>query len=444
MSSQSELVKLEGRTSEELVTLEGESGATVATLAAAGADPEGSGNVAWRTVGPIHSLLVKCRGFVIPMLNDLERNRAFEEAIRAAVQDQQRARAPSPSSSSLQASAAAGTASRAPVRCFDVGAGTGLLSMLAARHGAEEVHAIEQFTSVAHLARATVGENGLASTVTVHDGHTDTLGALDDAQRADIVVSEILDSQLLHEGVDPALRNARAKLLKKDGVTIPQSGAVWGVLVGGDDVRKLLRPVRREWGGGGVMSSTVVRREGDDAEGGAACCGDSSRAIPIRLMNGLGAPRVLSKPFRCFEMTFGDPGGSMRNLHSRRVVASLLSEAEGEGEGEVEVEAEAVLVWWRVRLYGDVYLSTEPRWARPPEAPAPSGAQQYQVGRLVGTGCESESESERRADPPSIPSPHTHVLSPPPPFTRRRITGCRASYHCHAPHPSAAAPRLSS
>ena len=179
-------------TSEQVVTLEAQDGAVVATLAAQGPDPAGSGALAWREVAATHSLLTKSRGFVVPMLNDVDRNTKFEAAIKAAVRD---------------------ASASGDVRCFDIGAGTGLLSMLAARHGAKDVHAIEQFPAMAELARATVAENGLSDCITVHTVHTDALGALEPAARAQIVVSEVLDSQLLHEGVNAALRSARAALM---------------------------------------------------------------------------------------------------------------------------------------------------------------------------------------------------------------------------------------
>ena len=329
-------------TSEQVVTLEAQDGAVVATLAAQGPDPGGSGALAWREVAATHSLLTKSRGFVVPMLNDVDRNTKFEAAIKAAVRD---------------------ASASGDVRCFDIGAGTGLLSMLAARHGAKDVHAIEQFPAMAELARATVAENGLSDCITVHTVHTDALGALEPAARAQIVVSEVLDSQLLHEGVNAALRSARAKLLRPGGVCIPERGEVWGVLVGGPAVRALLRPTVRAWG------ACAVRRRGDDDDGGSACCGDSSRAIPIRLMEGLSPlPRVLSAPFRCCALAFGEPGEGPRTVHTRDATVQLRPDDAGAVRA-----ADAVLVWWKVQLYGDITISTEPAWADVAAAAAAAG-----------------------------------------------------------------------
>src|SRR5262245_50341065 len=50
-------------------------------------------------------------------------------------------------------------------RVLDVGAGTGLLSLLAARAGAAHVHAVEK-TAIARAARRVAQDNGLAGRVT--------------------------------------------------------------------------------------------------------------------------------------------------------------------------------------------------------------------------------------------------------------------------------------
>lgn len=49
----------------------------------------------------------------------------------------------------------------------------------------------------------------------------------DMASRADMVVHEILDTELLGEGVLPAMRDAYERLLKPGGVTVPKSATVY-------------------------------------------------------------------------------------------------------------------------------------------------------------------------------------------------------------------------
>jgi hypothetical protein len=162
------------------------------------------------------------------MLRDTFRNAAYEAAITARVTDFRR------------------RTGRAPV-VLDVGAGTGLLSMMAHRAGAAHVYAVEQWAPMAEVARQvttaylagglrrgpgrqlecgiTVLE-GHSAAVTVHEGGSGAAVAtlpkdgLCMPVRADIVVSEIVDSVLLGEGVLPSLRDAYRRL-----VALPQPAA---------------------------------------------------------------------------------------------------------------------------------------------------------------------------------------------------------------------------
>lgn len=145
----------------------------------------------------------------IPMLNDTRRNDAFEAAIIAAV-------------------AAAGPAARV----LDIGTGSGLLSMMAARAGAQSVTACEMVPVIAETARAIIADNGYSDRVTVHTMPSTalTIGAQLD-ERADILVSEILSSDLLTERVIDTFEDAHARLLKPDAIIIPRAATAIGCLV---------------------------------------------------------------------------------------------------------------------------------------------------------------------------------------------------------------------
>ncbi len=71
---------------------------------------------------------------------------------------------------------------------LDLGAGTGLLAMLAARAGASRVHAVESMP-VADLAEALVRHNGLEGIVQVHRADARTLEPVD---HVDLVVSDFM------------------------------------------------------------------------------------------------------------------------------------------------------------------------------------------------------------------------------------------------------------
>ena len=145
----------------------------------------------------------------IPMLNDTRRNDAFEAAIIAAI-------------------AEAGP----EARVLDIGTGSGLLAMMAARAGARGVTACEMVPVIAETARRIIADNGYADRIAVHTLPSNALEVGEHMEeRADILVSEILSSDLLTERVLATFEDAQARLLKPDAIIIPRAAAAIGCLV---------------------------------------------------------------------------------------------------------------------------------------------------------------------------------------------------------------------
>ena len=151
------------------------------------------------------------------MMNDQARNQAYARAIQAAV--------------------------RPGLSVLEIGTGSGLLAMLAARAGADHVTTCEQVPEIAHKARQIIAANGLTDRITVVDQVSTALkvGGRDLPRPADLVISEILSNELIGEGVLEALRDARARLMAPAGVMIPAAGAVVVALVGGQGLADLWR-----------------------------------------------------------------------------------------------------------------------------------------------------------------------------------------------------------
>jgi type I protein arginine methyltransferase len=100
----------------------------------------------------------------------------------------------------------------------DVGAGTGILSLFAARAGARKVYAIES-TAVAHLARQIVRDNGLEDRIEVLHADARTVSL---PEPATVLVSECLGNFLMSDGMIGTLQTC-ARLLAPGARILPAS-----------------------------------------------------------------------------------------------------------------------------------------------------------------------------------------------------------------------------
>jgi len=124
------------------------------------------------------------------LLSDVHRMDAYERALRALV--------------------------RPGDVVLDLGAGTGILSLLAARRGAARVHAVESM-DIADTAREIIEENGLSSIITVHRADARALAPV---EPVDLVVSDFLGVFLVDDQMLPAVA-AAGRWLKPGGRFCP-------------------------------------------------------------------------------------------------------------------------------------------------------------------------------------------------------------------------------
>lgn len=152
----------------------------------------------------------------VPMMNDRLRNDAYFQALRNAVTPN--------------------------AHVLEIGTGSGLLAMMAARLGARQVTTCEVVAEIADTARAIVADNGLAPPVTVIGKKSTRLEIGTDMEdRADILVSEILSSEFLGEGVLGSIEDAKRRLLKPGASIIPARGSIQFALFGGPDIEMNVR-----------------------------------------------------------------------------------------------------------------------------------------------------------------------------------------------------------
>jgi protein arginine N-methyltransferase 7 len=159
----------------------------------------------WQRDGDSNSMggRLSAPSYHFDMLQDLDRNRAYRLGIEATVEEGD--------------------------LVVDIGTGSGLLSILAKRAGAEHCFAIEGDPALQAASKAVIAANGLSEDITVIPKHSTmvTCGfGLDVPYPAHVVVTEIFDSFLLGEGMLPSIIDAKERcLLAPEGGKVVPAGA---------------------------------------------------------------------------------------------------------------------------------------------------------------------------------------------------------------------------
>ena len=106
----------------------------------------------------------------------------------------------------------------------DLGTGTGILAMMAARAGAKKVTAVEIDRFSVEYATKAIKQNGLDDVIEVVRSH---YADFKPRTQADIVTCEMLSSAMLVEPQVPASQWAVNSILKDQGILLPQSATVY-------------------------------------------------------------------------------------------------------------------------------------------------------------------------------------------------------------------------
>ncbi|XVF13376.1 hypothetical protein REPUB_Repub08aG0202800 [Reevesia pubescens] len=258
------------------------------------------------------------------MLNDSYRNKAFRLAIDKTVTK--------------------------PCHVLDIGAGTGLLSMMAARAMGLNgmVTSCESYLPMAKLMRKVLHRNGMGKTINLINKRSDELEVgVDIPSRADVLVSEILDSELLGEGLIPTLQHAHDKLLVENPLVVPYRAVTYGQLVESTYLWRLHDLYGNE---AKVSDGVHLVPKGLDA-----VIHVKSQQYPMHCDAIRKEIKLLSEPFKIFEFDF-------------------WKRPDSHGETEVLIKARddgsihAVVSWWILQLdrEGTVFYSTAPRWINSP------------------------------------------------------------------------------
>lgn len=211
---------------------------------------------------------------------------------------------------------------------LDIGAGSGIFSLLAARAGAREVHAVDPNPAIwvlADLAR----ENGYADRIKIH--HT-TSYELELDPKADVIVSDLRGCVPVHEEHLEVMRDAKARLLAPGGALIPVRDELYVALFENEEVAATL-----------TKGSTAFEQFGFSDRAIRTSVFNTPLADSVRLR----ASDLLTSSASWASITYGAPTqppleGAVNLTPRRRGTAHGLA------------------VWFCASIYEDLGFSTEP------------------------------------------------------------------------------------
>ncbi|KAL8589937.1 hypothetical protein ACOMHN_024024 [Nucella lapillus] len=235
------------------------------------------------------------------------------------------------------------------VKVLDIGTGTGLLSMMAASIGADSITACEAFEPMANCAEKVIEANGFSEQISlIHGRSTDVVIGKDMKQRANLLVTEVFDTELIGEGAIGTYTHAHDKLLAEDCLTVPRAANMYVQPVSSEHVRgwNTLRPVQVSPGGQHLRLPASC-----DRCGGAPSLHDLQLdQIPPSLFT------ALSPPVKVFRFDFSQKGALKKKDVGEGTVPAMA-------DGQVD----AIFVWWDLEMdpEGEIILSCAPHWAHP-------------------------------------------------------------------------------
>lgn len=105
-------------------------------------------------------------------------------------------------------------------RVLDIGSGTGVWAIAAAKLGASRVVAIEKDEILIPLIRKLASQNGVSGQLEIVTGDS---RQVEITGKFDVIITETVGNEAFDEGIVPIIIDARKRFLKKTGVVIPQS-----------------------------------------------------------------------------------------------------------------------------------------------------------------------------------------------------------------------------
>lgn len=232
---------------------------------------------------------------------------------------------------------------------LDIGTGTGILSMMAVASGADSVVACEAFIPMANCAEQILEANRVKDKVKmIKKRSTDIIIGVDMPAKANVLVTEVLDTELIGEGAIGIYNHAHDNLLTEDVICIPFKATCYAQVVQSS--------LAAQWN----SLKSLANLDGDillkSPKGIAECQGEANlhdaqlSQLPIEQF------RPITDPFEIFEFDFNS-----KNLRALCREKNYVIKAVGVGSTDL------VFYWWDISMDSEeeIKLSCAPFWAHP-------------------------------------------------------------------------------
>uniref|UniRef100_A0AC34FSQ3 Protein arginine N-methyltransferase n=1 Tax=Panagrolaimus sp. ES5 TaxID=591445 RepID=A0AC34FSQ3_9BILA len=222
------------------------------------------------------------------------------------------------------------------IHVADIGTGTGLLSLMAVRHGADKVTAVEVFDPMAITAEKVIKNNGCEEKVKVIHLRSTEIEKNFVHEKADIIVAEVFDTELIGEGALRSFKEGLKTLGKKECRVVPAKGRIWICPVSSEKLQQFWR-----------LPNKHFKAPYSDCPGTAAVFDIQLSEIDPAWFE------VLAEPFVAFDFNFEDADSIKYNeafSHQIRVTSKKPE------------TFDTVLMWWDIDMdgTGKNYISTVP------------------------------------------------------------------------------------
>ncbi|XP_025404749.1 protein arginine N-methyltransferase 7 isoform X2 [Sipha flava] len=128
------------------------------------------------------------------------------------------------------------------VHVLDIGTGTGLLAMMAAKCGADSVYACEEFEESYKCAKEIIRSNNFVDKIVLIPKSSQNLKVgIDLPHRMNLLVTEVFDTELIGEGAISVFNHAHQELLTDDCIVIPSQAIVYTQVVESEYIRNFNR-----------------------------------------------------------------------------------------------------------------------------------------------------------------------------------------------------------